>query len=94
MSLERNIQKTFMNKLNKLGFARKVEATNHAGMPDILFLCKSKVYFLEIKTDTGVVSKIQQYTIDQINAEGGDARVLTGAIEIDRFLIEITWRIK
>ena len=88
--MERNIQRGFIKKLSKIGFARKISAENYAGMPDVLFVLSGCVYFLELKTLEGKVSKVQQHTIDMINYCGGDARILRGSGEMEAFINEIT----
>jgi len=37
---------------------------------------------MELKTDKGVVSKIQEYTIDKINRCGGESYVVTNLEQV------------
>lgn len=55
----------------------KTQEVGRRGTPDyILCICE---YFiaLELKTDTGVVSKLQEYNIQKISNAGGIALVVT-----------------
>lgn len=44
----------------------KLSAVYNAGIPDRLFLYKGKSFFIEFKTKTGKLNKLQQYTINSI----------------------------
>lgn len=48
-----------------------------AGVPDVLACVKGTFVGIEVKTPTGVTSKLQLYQIDRINKSGGVAVVVT-----------------
>ena len=54
----------------------KVEAGAIAGTPDIIGVVNARFFALELKTETGRVSKIQRHKLRQIDKSGGYARVL------------------
>jgi hypothetical protein len=44
--------------------------------------------FVELKTETGRLAKIQRYVIGEMAKRGADIRVLHGVADVDRFLRE------
>lgn len=52
-----------------------------AGLPDLIVCYKGNYIGLEIKTPTGVVSKIQEHTHKKIRAAGGGAFVVRSVQE-------------
>lgn len=47
-----------------------------AGIPDILACVKGKFVAIELKTETGRLSKLQEYNLAKIKESGGQALVL------------------
>lgn len=55
----------------------KVQQQAIRGTPDLL-ICHDGIFFAwELKASNGRVSKLQQFTLDQIDEAGGVARVVT-----------------
>lgn len=52
-----------------------------AGLPDLLLLRNGVACFVEVKTPTGKVTKLQQHWIERIRAAGFRAGVATNAAE-------------
>jgi len=51
----------------------KVVTANKSGVPDIIVSLNGRFVAIEVKTEKGVISKLQQYNIDKINKLGGTA---------------------
>ena len=59
-------------------------------MPDrIIITAKGRVIFVELKTETGRLTKIQRYVIGEMQKRGADARVVKGIDEVKELLAEI-----
>lgn len=70
--LESQIQSKILQYLKQEGyFCFKTVATNKRGIPDIFVLVDGVAIFLEVKTQTGRVSALQDYQMTQIRAAGG-----------------------
>jgi hypothetical protein len=50
---------------------------------------RGTVIMLEVKTDTGVVSELQQYMIDKLNNMGIFARVVRDVSDVDVFCYKL-----
>jgi hypothetical protein len=81
--LKRRVIKTLKDEFPGC-FIWKISDRWISGIPDILFIYKGVHIFFELKTDKGVVSKIQQYTIDKIMASGGYAYAVRSVEEVKR----------
>ncbi len=65
----------FLKTLKSAWFV-KIQQTSISGTPDII-LCLNGVFIaIELKTDTGTVSKLQEYNLNKIASSGGIAIVL------------------
>jgi hypothetical protein len=71
------------------GKAYKLRSPGNNGMPDRLVCIGGRTVFVELKADGGKLSKTQRLRIEELRRLGQDARVLTGAAEVDKFLEEI-----
>ncbi len=49
----------------------------------------SSFIFVELKTETGRLAKIQRYTIGEMQKRGADVRVVKGIDEVKELLAEI-----
>ena len=71
------------------GRCYKWVSPGNSGVPDrIVFLPGGKVIFVELKTETGRTSALQDYHIATLRALGQAVRVLRGRREVERFLRE------
>ena len=60
------------------------------GVPDrIIITAKGRVIFVELKAETGRLTKIQRYVIGEMQKRGADARVVKGIDEVKELLAEI-----
>lgn len=57
-----------------------------SGIPDILFVYKGKVFFIEIKAERGVVSPLQTLTIKRLNEVGAIAFVARSVEDVRTIL--------
>lgn len=70
------------NDLKKLSLGnhhvwfKKTQEVSRRGMPDIIGSLDGRFIALELKTDDGVVDKLQQVTIDRLAKTGAYARVV------------------
>lgn len=51
------------------------------GIPDLIFIYKGITIWMELKSEKGIVSKMQRYVMDKINAAGGHAYVVKSVEE-------------
>jgi hypothetical protein len=86
--LERAIERR-LKILVKLagGVAYKLDSRAHKGAPDRVIQIPGKpTVFVELKTDTGNLSPLQQVEIERIRKAGGTAHVLYGMQAIEEFI--------
>ena len=55
----------------------KTQEVARSGVPDILLCLKGEFIAIELKTDTGILSKLQAYNLKKINDSGGLGIVMT-----------------
>ena len=77
---ESDIEKILTTEIRKIGGRTyKWISPGNSGVPDrIVFLPGGRVYFVELKTDTGKVSAQQKIQINRIQSLGQDVRVVRG----------------
>jgi len=75
---EQQIQKKIIDRYTANGwYVIKLIKTNKNGIPDLLCLKSGETpLFIEVKTETGKLSKLQEYRIDEIKKAGFDAEIL------------------
>ena len=81
---ETTIQSNILKKLRALprSIWVKPTITNFAGFPDIVGLYDGKFIAIEVKTETGVITKLQQHWIKKINEYGGISFVATSYSDV------------
>lgn len=85
---ESSIENKVCKYAEQKGFSQfKLSAIWNAGIPDRLFLYKGKAFFIEFKTKSGRVSKLQQLTINEIIANDIPVHIIN-SIEDGRQLID------
>ena len=69
---EQQIQSKKIKELESQGYyVIKLVRTNKNGIPDLIAIPKdSDVLFVEVKSATGKLSKIQEYRIKELNSHG------------------------
>lgn len=88
--LEKDIEKLFRDEIKKAGGkAYKFTSPGNDGVPDrIVMLPGGRIVFVELKTDTGKLSKLQELQRRQIAELGQTVRVLHGLAEVRDFFLE------
>ena len=68
MTSEQKIQSKIIKRYEKLGwYVLKIHKANKNGVPDLICLKPNDVLFIEVKKPTGVLSKIQEYRIEELS---------------------------
>lgn len=90
--LEKEIEKKLIDGIRKLGGrSYKFVSPGNNGVPDrIVILPGGRVIFVELKTATGRLSKLQKMQIRMLTHYGCDVRVLYGMDGVQAFLDEMT----
>ena len=88
---EREIEKKLVDGVRKLGGrAYKFVSPGNDGVPDRSVVLPGRVpKFIELKTETGRLSSLQNVQIKKLKDLGQDVRVLYGLEDVKRFLEEI-----
>lgn len=93
--LEKEIEKKFKKALEAKGcLVYKFASPNCRGVPDrIVITDAGRVLFVELKTEKGVLSKLQKVQIKKLLAYGQKVFVLYGLQEVEEFVNTIEdWR--
>lgn len=87
---EHRIEKVLKNKVEEMGgMCIKLDATYCKGIPDRLVLLPGgRLYFAELKTESGKLSPIQIHRIGNIEKMGFKVKVLKGINEVKDFINE------
>ena len=77
---EQQIQSKKIKELEGQGYyVIKLMKTNKNGIPDLLVLPKnSDAFSIEVKKESGVLSKLQEYRINELNKHGLKTEILKG----------------
>lgn len=88
---EREIEKKLVDGVRKLGGrAYKFVSPGNDGVPDrIVVLPGISPVFVELKTETGRLSSLQNVQIKKLKDLGQDVRILYGLEDVKRFLEEM-----
>lgn len=88
---ESQIERRLVEGVKRLGgMCLKFVSPGTLGVPDrIIITAKGQVIFVELKTETGRLTKIQRYVIGEMQKRGADARVVKGIDEVKELLAEI-----
>ncbi|MDB7873842.1 VRR-NUC domain-containing protein [Flavonifractor plautii] len=88
---ESQIERRLVEGVKRLGgMCLKFVSPGTLGVPDrIIITAKGRVIFVELKTETGRLTKIQRYVIGEMQKRGADARVVKGIDEVKELLAEI-----
>lgn len=88
---EAAIERHLVDGVKRLGgMCLKFVSPSTPGVPDRLIITASgKVIFVELKTETGRLSKIQRYVTGEMSKRGTDVRVVKGLDEVNALLAEI-----
>lgn len=58
----------------------------YSGIPDIMMVYDSVVYFFEVKTKTGKASKLQLHVIGKLLKAGAQAGIVRGISDVKRMI--------
>jgi len=84
---EQQIQSQILMYLNSINaYPVKVISATHSGIPDIIACLNGNFIAIEVKTETGIVSKLQEYNLNQIKAAGGIAFVARSVEDVKKNL--------
>ncbi len=88
---ESQMERRLVEGVKRLGgMCLKFVSPGTLGVPDrIIITAKGRVIFVELKTETGRLTKIQRYVIGEMQKRGADARVVKGIDEVKELLAEI-----
>lgn len=87
---EKEIQKKILEYLNKNGaYAVKSIVTNRSGSPDIICCFNGLFVALEVKTEKGIISKLQEYHQKEILKSGGIALIVRSIEEVKALIEEL-----
>lgn len=88
---ETSIEKYLRKQILKMGGkAYKWTSPGEWGLPDrIIVLPEGRVYFVELKTETGELSKAQRFQLEHLQDLGCMTRVLYGKPGVEKFLAEV-----
>ena len=77
---EQQVQSKKIKELEGQGYyVIKLIKTNKNGIPDLIALPKDcNAIFIEVKTDKGVVSKLQEYRIKELEGHGIKTEIVKG----------------
>jgi hypothetical protein len=81
---ESQIQKKISDYYSANGWVVvKLMKTNWNGCPDLMLLKDGRTFFIEVKTQTGVMSKLQAYRHKELRKQGFDVFVIDYCITKD-----------
>ena len=76
---EQQIQKRRIDQLEADGwYVIKLIKTNKNGIPDIVAVKNNDVLFVEVKKPNGIVSKLQEYRLKEIEGYGIKTEIYRG----------------
>lgn len=88
--LEKNIEKKLKDEIKKLGgLCYKFVSPGNSGVPDRIVMINGHTIFIELKTEKGVLSKLQRLQIKKLKNAGQNVKVLYGLKDVEKFLDEL-----
>lgn len=76
---EQQVQSKKIKELESQGYyVIKLIKTNKNGIPDLIAVKKDEVLFVEVKAKNGVLSKLQEYRIKELDGYGIKTEVYSG----------------
>lgn len=85
--LEKDIEKYLREQVKKMGgIAYKFVSPATRGVPDRLVVFYKNVYFVEVKREGGIVSKLQEQKQNELRALGQKVYVVWNKTDVDAFL--------
>lgn len=89
--LESRIEALLVRKIKQAGgWALKLVSPGNSGVPDRLVLLPGgRIFFVELKTDTGRLSPLQEFVHGRLRRLGMDVQVLYGRDQVLDFVKEV-----
>ena len=89
--LEKRVERLLVEVVKRFGgMCLKFVSPGTSGVPDrVVILPDGKIIFVELKTDVGKLSKIQEHTISEMKKRNADVRVLYGLKDVKAFIEEV-----
>lgn len=87
--LEKEIERVLARYVKEIGgIAYKFVSPGNTGVPDrIIILPGGDIWFAELKTETGILSKVQEAQIRRLKKLGCRVTVLRGVRDVVRFFL-------
>jgi hypothetical protein len=86
--LEKEIEKHLNNLVKKSGGLSYKWTSSVTGVPDRIVFINQKVFLVELKTSTGVLSPRQVLVFDDLGEQGFPVHVLRSKDDVDDFIQE------
>lgn len=88
---ESQLERKFCKKIQELGgMALKFTSPSQAGVPDrIILMPEGKIYFVEMKCETGRVRAIQKYIFEKFEKLGFKVHIINSDDAIKSFMEKI-----
>ena len=88
---EKRVERLLVEVVKRFGgMCLKFVSPGTSGVPDrVVILPDGKIIFVELKTDVGKLSKIQEHTISEMKKRNADVRVLYGLKDVKAFIEEV-----
>jgi len=88
---ESQLERKFCEKIKKLGgMALKFISPGRAGVPDrIVLMPEEKIYFVEMKSEVGNTSIIQEYVFKKFSELGFKVHIINSVESLENFIGEI-----
>lgn len=89
--VEKDVEKYLVREVKENGgLCFKFVSPGNPGVPDRIVLTPDgRSIYVELKTDTGRLAKIQKWQRGEMEKRGADVRVLYGLDEVKEFLREV-----
>ncbi len=83
--LERALEAKLVKLVKELGgYVAKLDANSRKGAPDRIITVAGRTFYLELKTETGVVSPLQAVEHERIRRAGGEVIVARGWPQVEQ----------
>ena len=89
--LEKEIERRMVQTVRERGgLCYKFVSPSNPGVPDrIIITPNGRIVFVELKTETGRLAKIQTWQLDEMRKRGADVRVAKGWPAVKALLEEV-----
>jgi hypothetical protein len=86
--LEKQVEKYLNKRVKESGGLSYKWISSVTGVPDRIIFLMQRCYFVELKTETGVLSPRQILVFDEIGEQGFPVHVLRNYADIEEFIRE------